>query len=125
MNRWAMVRRVAIQVARRRPDWWREPRRERRKAKAGRIHRKAGIPESCVPPGGCGAFVPPERNSMHVRLEPVGNEKIQVGGTHRERVRLNLKGDDVRLGPDWVDEQDHFRLIRVTILADYPEVLRD
>ena len=61
---------------------------------------------------------------MHVRLELVGKEKIQVRGTDRELMRLNLKGDDF-VWALWVDELDHFKLIRVAIPADNTEVVRD
>jgi len=75
-------------------------------------------------PGDFGVLVPQDRTSMHIRLELVGKEKIQVRGTDRDLMRLNLKGDDVDWAL-WVDEQDHFKLIRVAILADNTEVLRD
>jgi hypothetical protein len=54
----------------------------------------------------------------------VGKEKIQVRGTDRELMRLNLKGDDFDWAL-WVDEQDHFKLIRVAIPADSTDVVRD
>ena len=61
---------------------------------------------------------------MHIRLELVGKEKILVRGTERELMRLNLKGDDFDWAL-WVDEQDHFKLIRVAIPADSTDVVRD
>jgi len=75
-------------------------------------------------PGDFGVIVPQERSSEHVRLELVGKEKIQVRGTDRDMMRLNLKGDDFDWAL-WVDEQDHFKLIRVAIPADNTEVVRD
>ena len=75
-------------------------------------------------PGDFGVLVPQDRTSMHVRLELVGKEKIQVRGTDRELMRLNLKGDDF-VWALWVDELDHFKLIRVAIPADNTEVVRD
>jgi hypothetical protein len=75
-------------------------------------------------PGDFGVLVPQESTSMHVRMELVGKEKIVVRGTDRELMRLNLKGDDFDWAL-WVDEQDHFKLIRVAIPADNTEVVRD
>ena len=75
-------------------------------------------------PGDFGVLVPQDRNSMHVRMELVGKEKIQIRGTNRELMRLNLKGDDFDWAL-WVDELDHFKLIRVAIPADNTEVVRD
>jgi hypothetical protein len=75
-------------------------------------------------PGDFGVLVPQDRTSMHIRMELVGKEKIQVRGVDRDLMRLNLKGDDVDWAL-WVDEQDHFKLIRVAILAANTEVLRD
>ena len=75
-------------------------------------------------PGDFGVLVPQDETSEHVRMELVGKEKIQVRGTDRELMRLNLKGDDFDWAL-WVDEQDHFKLIRVAIPADNTEVVRD
>ena len=75
-------------------------------------------------PGDFGALVPQDRTSMHVRLELVGKEKIQFHGADRDMMRLNLKGDDFDWAL-WVDEQDHFKLIKVAIPADNTEVIRD
>jgi len=75
-------------------------------------------------PGDFGVLVPQDRNSMHVRMELVGKERIQIRGTNRELMRLNLKGDDFDWAL-WVDELDHFKLIRVAIPADNTEVVRD
>jgi hypothetical protein len=75
-------------------------------------------------PGDFGVLVPQDSTSMHVRMELVGKEKIAVRGTARELMRLNLKGDDFDWAL-WVDEQDHFKLIRVAIPADNTEVVRD
>jgi hypothetical protein len=82
---------------------------------------------ACQPQGASGslkALVPQDRSSEHVRLQLVGQEKIQVRGADRDLLRLNLKGDDFDWSL-WVDEQDHFKLIRVAIPADNTEVVRD
>lgn len=75
-------------------------------------------------PGDFGVLVPQDRTSIHVRMELVGKEKMPVRGTDRELMRLNLKGDDFDWAI-WVDEQDHFKLIKVAIPADNTEVVRD
>lgn len=75
-------------------------------------------------PGDFGVLVPQDRASERVRLELVGKEKIQVRGTDRDMMRLNLKGDDYDWAL-WVDEEDHFKLIKVAITADNTEVVRD
>jgi hypothetical protein len=74
-------------------------------------------------PGDFNVFVAPDRNSMHVRLETVGHEKIHVRGIHRDLMRLNLKGDNV----DWAPVGSMNRIISASyaILADNPEGLRD
>jgi hypothetical protein len=75
-------------------------------------------------PADFGILVPQDRTSMSVRMELVGKEKITIRGTGRELLRLNLHADqfDWIL---WVDENDHFKLIRVSIPADNTEVVRD
>ncbi|HYM77834.1 MAG TPA: hypothetical protein VE377_17800 [Candidatus Dormibacteraeota bacterium] len=75
-------------------------------------------------PGDFGVLVPQDRTSIHVRLELVGKEKINVRGTDRSLMRLNLKGESFDWAL-WVDEQDHFKLIKVAIPADNTEVVRD
>ena len=71
-----------------------------------------------------GVLVPQDRNSMRVRIELVGREKVSIRGAERDLLRLNLTGE----GFDWalwVDDQDHFKLMRVAIPADNTEVVRD
>jgi hypothetical protein len=71
-----------------------------------------------------GALVPQDHTSMRVRVELIGKEKVPIKGTERELLRLNLSGE----GFDWalwVDDQDHFKLMRVAIPADNTEVVRD
>jgi hypothetical protein len=75
-------------------------------------------------PADFGALVPQDRNSMTVRMELVGKEKVMVRGAERELLRLNLRGD----GFDWalwLDDHDQFKLIKVAIPADNTEVVRD
>jgi hypothetical protein len=75
-------------------------------------------------PADFGALVPQDRTSMSVRMELVGKEKITVRGTERELMRLNLSGDNFQWAL-WVDDKDHFKLIRVAIPADNTIVDRD
>jgi hypothetical protein len=75
-------------------------------------------------PGDFGVLIPQDRTSMHVRLELVGNEKVTIRGAERELLRLNLKGENY-LWALWVDDKDHFKLMRVSIPADNTEVVRD
>ena len=78
----------------------------------------------CKSPDDFQALVPQDRTSMPVRLELVGKDKISIRGTVRELLRLKLNGDqfDWTL---WVDDQDHFKLMRVSIPADDTVVDRD
>jgi hypothetical protein len=75
-------------------------------------------------PGEFGVLVPQDRTSMRVRLELVGREKVKLGGTERELLRLNLMGEAFSWAL-WVDEKDQFKLIRVLVADDNTEVVRD
>ncbi len=75
-------------------------------------------------PADFGTLVPQDRTSMPVRLEVVGKEKVTIRGAQRELLRLNLSSESF-LWNLWVDDQDHFKLIRVAIPAEDTEVVRD
>ena len=75
-------------------------------------------------PAEFGVLVPQDRNSLRVRLELVGKEKVTIRGAERELLRLNLTGENF-VWNLWVDPQDQFKLIRVAIPADDTEVVRD
>jgi hypothetical protein len=75
-------------------------------------------------PAEFGVLVPQDRNSLRVRMELVGSEKVTVRGAQRDLLRLNLTGQDFEWNL-WVDPQDRFKLIRVAIPADDTEVVRD
>jgi hypothetical protein len=75
-------------------------------------------------PADFGTLVPQDRTSMSIRMVLVGKEKITIRGTERELLRLNLHGDQFDWAL-WVDENDHFKLIRVAIPADNTVVDRD
>ena len=75
-------------------------------------------------PGDFGVLVPQDRTSLHIRMELVGAEKVNIRGSERELLRLNLKGDNVDWAL-WVDDHDQFKLMKVAIPADNTEVVRD
>jgi hypothetical protein len=71
-----------------------------------------------------GALVPQDRTSIRVHVELVGKEKITIRGTEHELMRLKLMGEDFEWAL-WVDGNDQFKLMRVSIPADDTEVFRD
>ncbi|HEV2398961.1 MAG TPA: hypothetical protein VGS27_18595 [Candidatus Sulfotelmatobacter sp.] len=75
-------------------------------------------------PGEFGVVIPQDRSSARIRVELVGDEKVNVRGTDRNLLRLNLKGDSFEWSL-WVDAGDQFKLIKVAIPADNTEVVRD
>jgi len=75
-------------------------------------------------PADFGVLVPQDRNSLHVRMELVGREKVTIRGTDRELLRLNLTGENFEWNL-WLDDHDQFKLMRVAIPADNVEVVRD
>ena len=75
-------------------------------------------------PADFGVLVPQDRNSLHVRMELVGKEKVTIRGTERELLRLNLTGENFEWAL-WLDDHDQFKLMRVAIPADNTEVVRD
>jgi hypothetical protein len=71
-----------------------------------------------------GVLVPQDQNSLSVKMELVGKEKVTIHGSERELLRLNLNGENFAWAL-WVDENDRFKLMRVAIPADNTEVVRD
>jgi hypothetical protein len=71
-----------------------------------------------------GTLVPQDRISVPVRMELVGREKVNIRGGERDLLHLKLTGESSEWGL-WLDAQDHYKLIRVAILADDTEVVRD
>lgn len=71
-----------------------------------------------------GVVVPEDRTSMRVSLEPVGMEKVQIHGSERQLPRFTLKfeGGEWAL---WLDDQDHYKLVKVAIPSERTEVVRD
>lgn len=71
-----------------------------------------------------GTLVPQDRISVPVRIELVGKEKVNIRGAQRDLLHLKLTGESSEWGL-WLDDQDHYKLIRVAIPADDTEVVRD
>jgi hypothetical protein len=71
-----------------------------------------------------GALVPQDQTSLRVRIELAGRDKVTIRGVERELLRLNLIGEEFNWAL-WVDEADHFKLIRVLIPDANTEVIRD
>lgn len=71
-----------------------------------------------------GVVVPQGRASMRVTVEPIGREKIQVGGKERNLARFNLKVEDNSWSL-WLDDQDHFKVVKIAIGNEKTEVVRD
>lgn len=71
-----------------------------------------------------GTIIPQDRISLRVTLEPVGKEKIQIRGSERELPRFDLKfeGGDWSI---WLDDQDHYKLVKISIPSEKTEVVRD
>jgi hypothetical protein len=71
-----------------------------------------------------GVVVPQGRSSTRVTVEPVGHEKIQVSGKERDLARFNLKVEDDSWSL-WLDDQDHFKVVKIAIGNEKTEVVRD
>lgn len=75
-------------------------------------------------PAEFGVIVPQDQTSMSVRMELVGKEKVSLHGVERDLLRVNLSGENFQWSL-WLDDQDHFKLMRVAIPADKTEVVRN
>jgi hypothetical protein len=71
-----------------------------------------------------GALVPQDRTSIRVRLELTGRDKVAIHNAERDLLRLNLKGEAFNWTL-WVDDKDHFKVVRVDIPEDNTLVVRD
>ncbi len=71
-----------------------------------------------------GVVVPQGRVSMRVSVEPVGREKIQVAGKERELSRFKVKVEDNDWSL-WLDDLDHFKVVKIAIANEKTEVVRD
>jgi len=82
-------------------------------------------PEGCQSgPAEFGVLVPQDHISQRVRLEMGGKEKVTIRGAEHELLKISLTGESFEWAL-WVDPQDQFKLMRVTIPADNTEVIRD
>ncbi len=75
-------------------------------------------------PTSFGVIVPQDRVSMRVTLEPVGREKVQIAGKERELPRFDLKFEDSSWSL-WLDDQDHFKVMKIAIANEKTEIVRD
>jgi hypothetical protein len=91
---------------------------------AANCHPEGGNFQCQKGPAEFGALVPQDRTSIRVRMELVGKEKITIRGVEHELMRLKLIGENFEWAL-WVDGNDQFKLIRVSIPADDTEVFRD
>lgn len=71
-----------------------------------------------------GVLIPQDRNSIRVRIELVGREKVNIRGAERDLLHLSLSGEGFTWAL-WVDEKDQFKLMRVLVPDDNTEVVRD
>jgi hypothetical protein len=71
-----------------------------------------------------GVVVPEGRTSMRVSLEPLGSDKLQIRGSERQipKFALKFEGGEWAL---WLDDQDHYKLVKIAIPAEKTEVIRD
>jgi hypothetical protein len=84
----------------------------------------AGKTQCPLSPAEFGVIVPQERTSMRVSLQLVGKEKVKIGNTDRDLLRVNLK-DESGDWAMWLDDQNMFKLVRILVPSNNTEVLRD
>ncbi|MFZ0734773.1 MAG: hypothetical protein WAM79_20820 [Candidatus Sulfotelmatobacter sp.] len=75
-------------------------------------------------PASFGALIPQDQTSASIRIELKGKEKVTIHGVERNLLRLDLAGESFDWAL-WVDDQDHFKLMQISIPADNTEVVRD
>jgi hypothetical protein len=71
-----------------------------------------------------GVLVPQERTSMSVSLQVMGKEKVKIKGVDRDLLKVALKQES----GDWmlyVDDQDKFKLMRIVVVGNNTEIVRD
>ena len=85
---------------------------------------ESGRTQCPTQPAEFGVIVPQERSSMRVSLQLVGKEKVKIGNTDRDLLRVNLK-DDSGEWAMWLDDQNMFKLVRILVASNNTEVLRD
>lgn len=90
------------------------------------------LSSSCTPepaglkcgPGEFGVLVPQQRASSHLTITPIGDEKVTIGGAEHTLLHINLKGDDGEWSL-WLNNKDHYKLMRVTKAGEAVEIRRD
>lgn len=75
-------------------------------------------------PASFGALIPQDQISASIRIELKGKEKVTIHNVERDLLRLNLTGESFDWAL-WVDDQDHFKLMQISIPGDNTEVVRD
>jgi len=90
------------------------------------------LSSSCTPqaaglkcgPGEFGILVPQARQSSHITITPIGDEKLKIGTVEQTLLHINLKGDDGEWSL-WLNTNDHYKLMRVTKTGEAVEIIRD
>ena len=67
---------------------------------------------------------PHQHSSAPGTMESLGREKVMLKGAERELTKLELKTDSGTWYL-WVDDHDQFKLMRISIVEENTEVLRD
>jgi hypothetical protein len=91
---------------------------------ATNCHSDSGKQKCLQAPLEFGALVPQDRSSIRVRMEWGGRGKVMIRDVERDLLRLDLKGESFKWTL-WIDDNDHFKIIRVDVPDDNTEVVRD
>lgn len=75
-------------------------------------------------PGEFGILVPQARQSSHVTITPIGDEKVMMGTVEQTLLHINLKGEDGDWSL-WLNTKDHYKLMKVTKAGEAVEIRRD
>jgi len=75
-------------------------------------------------PGKFGVLVQQQRSSYHLTIQPIGDERLKIGGVEQTLLHIDLKGDDGEWSL-WLNTKDHYKLIRVTKTGEQVEIVRD
>lgn len=71
-----------------------------------------------------GTLDPRQHSSAPLSAEYLGHEKINFKGSPQEFIKVELK-TDAGSWQLWVDDHDHFKVMRIVIEGDNTEVIRD
>jgi len=75
-------------------------------------------------PGEFGVLVPQGRTSYRLSIQPIGDEKLKIGGVEQTLLHIDLKGDDGDWSL-WLNTKDHYKLMKVTKAGESVEIVRD